>query len=221
VLAGYRKSVHGAFDIPGDGDDPGCQARLAFPLSPGGGIDIARSDAVWQFGNLAIRQSWTARPRRMSMTGRHLSLASLFFAALPVCGQALQVSSVWVLRKRELDWRSRWIRQWEARRLLSSGKPSSQLRFWRVKVMGRRQAARRGIRVSRLSALGARPTSISAFTFATRSRSRTAQIAIVHFKIQPEAHAGTTNVRVERAAAVTADLKQLTLKEAEGTVTIH
>ena len=108
------------------------------------------------------------------MTGRHLSLASLLLPPYLSVGKHCKCRQSRVLRERELDRRSRWIRQWEARLLLSSGKPSSQLRFWRVKVMGRRQAARRGIRVSRLSALGVRPTPISAFTFATRSRSRTA-----------------------------------------------
>jgi hypothetical protein len=46
-------------------------------------------------------------------------------------------------------------------------------------------------------------------------------IATLRFKIRPEARAGTTVVRVERAEAVTADLKKLTVKDAEGTVTIH
>jgi hypothetical protein len=46
-------------------------------------------------------------------------------------------------------------------------------------------------------------------------------IAIVHFKIRAEALAGTYVVKVERAQAVTSDLKELNLKDTEGTVTIH
>ena len=46
-------------------------------------------------------------------------------------------------------------------------------------------------------------------------------IAIFHFKIRSEAHAGTSVVRVEKAEGATADLKQLTLKDAEGIVTVH
>jgi hypothetical protein len=46
-------------------------------------------------------------------------------------------------------------------------------------------------------------------------------IAIFHFKIRTIAEAGTTAVRIERAEAVTVDSKELTLSDAEGTVTIR
>jgi hypothetical protein len=46
-------------------------------------------------------------------------------------------------------------------------------------------------------------------------------IAIFHFKIRATAEAGTTAVRIERAEAVTVDSKELTLNNAEGTVTIR
>jgi hypothetical protein len=46
-------------------------------------------------------------------------------------------------------------------------------------------------------------------------------IAIFHFKIRAAAEAGTAAVRIERAEAVTVDSKELTLNNAEGTVTIR
>lgn len=46
-------------------------------------------------------------------------------------------------------------------------------------------------------------------------------IAILHFKIRAEAGSGPTAVRIERAEAVTVDSKELTLNNAEGTVTIR
>jgi len=46
-------------------------------------------------------------------------------------------------------------------------------------------------------------------------------IAIFHFKIRTSAEAGTAEVRIERAEAVTVDSKELTLDAAEGTVTIR
>ena len=46
-------------------------------------------------------------------------------------------------------------------------------------------------------------------------------IAIFHFKIRATAEAGTAAVRIERAEAVTVDSKELTLNNAEGTVTIR
>jgi hypothetical protein len=46
-------------------------------------------------------------------------------------------------------------------------------------------------------------------------------LAILHFKIRADAKTGTAIVRVERAEAVTADVNKLTLKDAEGTVTIR
>jgi hypothetical protein len=46
-------------------------------------------------------------------------------------------------------------------------------------------------------------------------------IAIFHFKISTTAEAGTTAVRIENAEAVTVDSKELTLSNAEGTVTIR
>lgn len=46
-------------------------------------------------------------------------------------------------------------------------------------------------------------------------------IAIFHFKIRPAAQTGTASVRIERAEAVSADSKELTLENAEGTVTIR
>jgi hypothetical protein len=46
-------------------------------------------------------------------------------------------------------------------------------------------------------------------------------IAIFHFKTRTAAEAGTTAVRIERAAAVAADSKELTLNNAEGAVTIR
>jgi len=49
----------------------------------------------------------------------------------------------------------------------------------------------------------------------------TGDVAILHFKIRTNANAGTTSVRVERAEAVTADVRKLTLNDTQGTVTIR
>lgn len=46
-------------------------------------------------------------------------------------------------------------------------------------------------------------------------------IAILHFKIRTTAEAGTAAVRIERVQAATVDLKELTLDNAEGIVTIR
>jgi len=46
-------------------------------------------------------------------------------------------------------------------------------------------------------------------------------IAFFHFKIRPTAEAGRVAVRIERAQTVTVDSKELTLDNAEGTVTIR
>jgi hypothetical protein len=46
-------------------------------------------------------------------------------------------------------------------------------------------------------------------------------IAIFHFKIRPTAPTGTAAVRIERAEAATVDSKELTLDNADGTVTIR
>jgi hypothetical protein len=46
-------------------------------------------------------------------------------------------------------------------------------------------------------------------------------VAILHFKIRADTKTGTVTVRIERAEAVTADISKLTLKDAEGIVTIR
>jgi hypothetical protein len=157
----------------------------------------------------------------MSMTGRHLRLASLFFAALPVCGQILQVSSVsgapgekveLVISLNSPAGSAPLALQWEIifpAQILEEG--------------GNGPETGRAASDSGKSLTCNRRKTYSYVCILVGSQKPVANgpIAIVHLKIRTEARGGTTVVRVERAEAATADLKKLTVKDAEGTVTIR
>ena len=155
------------------------------------------------------------------MIAQHSRLASLFFAALPVCAQALQVSSVAAARGERvgleisldspagsapaaLHWETIFPAQ-----ILDDGGSGPE--------MGR-AAIDSG---KSLTCNKRRTYSYLCILFGNQKPIANGPIAIIHFKIRAEAPTGTTLVRVEKAQAVTADLKELTLKDAEGIVTIH
>jgi hypothetical protein len=72
-----------------------------------------------------------------------------------------------------------------------------------------------------LTCAGRKPYSYVCILFGGQNPVANGPIAIFHFKIRTTAEAGTTAVRIERAEAVTVDSKELTLDNAEGTVTIR
>jgi hypothetical protein len=155
------------------------------------------------------------------MTGRHLSLASLFFCrltclwasiasvvSLGCSGRKSCTGDLAGFASGEHAGCSPWETIFPAEILEGEGNGPETGRAARDSGKSLKCARRKTYSYLRILVGGQKPVA-------------NGPIAIVHFKIRPEAHAGATNVRVERAPAVTADLKQLTLKEAEGTVTIH
>lgn len=150
-----------------------------------------------------------------------MKLAWLLFAALPVVGQTLHLSSVagapggTITVEISLD-SSSGVRpvalQWEtifpAQLLEVEGK-----RFeigWAARDSGKSVACSERKPYTYICVLAGGQNPIA-----------NGPIAIVHFKIRTEARPGTSVVRLVRVEAVTADLKKSVLKEAEGTVSIH
>ncbi len=72
-----------------------------------------------------------------------------------------------------------------------------------------------------LSCSGRKPYSYACTLFGGQNPVANGLIAIFHFKLRTTAGAGTSAVRIEKAKAITADSKELTLSSAEGTVTIR
>jgi hypothetical protein len=72
-----------------------------------------------------------------------------------------------------------------------------------------------------LTCIGRKPYSYACTLSGGKNPGANGPIAIFNFKIRTTAEAGTAAVRIESAEAVTVDSKQLTLDNAEGTVTIQ
>jgi hypothetical protein len=162
------------------------------------------------------------RLSQRSGQARHLRLAALFFGAvLLVCGQALQVSSVsgapgekveLVISLDSPAGSAPAALQWETifpAQILEDGGNGPE---------AGRAASDSG---KSLTCTRRKTYSYACILVGGQKPVANGPIAIVHFKIRSEAHAGTAVVRVEKAEGATADLKQLTLKDAEGIVTIH
>ena len=159
---------------------------------------------------------------RPAPTGWHLRLAVLLFGvAFPVSGQILQMSSVSGAPGEKVDL---------AISLDSPAKSAAAAIQWEIIFPAQMlenggagpEAGRAASDAGKsLTCAKRKEYSYACILVGGQKPVGSGPIAIFHFRIRSEAHAGTSVVRVEKAEGATADLKQFALKDAEGTVTVH